>query len=151
MSEYEHVHYRLECLEALKAYPGGDVVVLDWNDDLEMIRRFYKKWGAGDDVDPPGPDETEIGLPVAVVNDGEILSFAGTFYFRKGEAEIGPVATVSEARGKGYAHRVVSEAARRALEKGLIVTLATEKGNLSMRAVAEDVGMTRIAAPGGDS
>ena len=147
MSEHDYVHYRLECPEALKAYPGEDIVVLDWNDDIEMIRRFYKKWGAGDDVDPPGPDETEIGRPVAVVHDGEIFSFAGTFYFQKGEAEIGPVATVSEARGKGYAHRVVSEAARRALEKGLVVTLATQRSNLAMRAVAEDVGMTRITAP----
>ena len=151
MADIRYVYYRLDTPEDLRPYSDLDVVCLDWNADLEMIRRFYRKWGAGDDVDPPGPEETEIGRPVALVREGEILSFAGTFYFRKGEAEIGPVATVSEARGKGYAHRVVSEAARRALEKGLIVTLATEKGNLAMRAVAEDVGMTRIAAPGGDS
>ena len=55
------------------------------------------------------------------------------------------MATVSEARGKGYAHRVVSEAASRALEKGLIVTLATERDNLAMRAVAEAVGMRPVA------
>jgi predicted GNAT family acetyltransferase len=97
-------------------------------------------------VDPPGPEEKEIGLPVALVRDGEILSFAGTFYFQEGEAEIGPVATVPEAHGRGYAHSVLAEAARRALERGLAVTLGTTRENMAMRTVAEAVGM-RLVAP----
>ena len=150
MINYDHVFYRLDTLADLKANPSGEIVILDWNRDLEMIRRFYKKWGAGDDVDPPGPEETEIGQPVALVRDGEILSFAGTFYFREGEAEIGPVATVPEAQGRGYAHSVLAEAARRALEGGLAVTLGTARGNMAMRAVAEAVGMRQVNPVGKD-
>ena len=77
---------------------------------------------------------------------GEILSFAGTFYFRDGEAEIGPVATVPEARGKGYAHSVLAAAIECALGQGLAATLTTGEDNLVMRAVAEAVGMRPVVS-----
>ena len=146
MADIRYAYYRLDSPEDLRPYPDDEVVCLDWNADLEMIRRFYKKWGAGDDVDPPGPDETEIGHPVALVRAGEILSFAGTFYFRDGEAEIGPVATVPEARGKGYAHSVLAAAIECALGQGLAATLTTGEDNLVMRAVAEAVGMRPVVS-----
>ena len=146
MADIRYVYYRLDTPEDLRPYSDLDVVCLDWNADLEMIRRFYRKWGAGDDVDPPGPEETEIGRPVALVREGEILSFAGTFYFRDGEAEIGPVATVPEARGKGYGRRVLAAAIKRALEQGLAATLTTGEDNLAMRAVAEAVGMRSVVS-----
>lgn len=147
MSGVQFIYYRLDSLQELRPFPAEDIVVLDWNADLEMIRRFYKKWGAGDDVDPPGPEETEIGQPVAMVRDGEIVSFVGCFFFREGEAELGPVATIPEERGKGYCHRVLSAAARRVLAGGLIATLTTGHDNLAMRAVADAIGMRRVEPP----
>ena len=147
MAGVQSVHYRLDSMEELRRFPDEDVVCLDWNADLEMIRRFYKKWGAGDDVDPPGPEEAEIGRPIAMVRSGEIVSFVGCFYFREGEAELGPVVTVPEARGKGYCHRVLSSAAKRVLADGLAATLTTGQDNPAMQAVAEAIGMRRVSPP----
>ena len=140
----EYVYYRLDSLGDLKRFPTDGIQPLDWARDLEMIKRFYRQWGDGDDdIQPPGEDEPEIGQPIALVEDGEILSFTSYWYFREGEAELGAIATLPGERGKGHCRRVISEAARRALERGLVVTLTTGEDNRPMQAAAEAIGMRR--------
>ena len=141
------VHYSLDSVNDLIHFPSGEVVRLDWVEDFELIRQFYRHWG-GEDIDAPGEKETEIGQPLALVRDGEILSFMSYFHFREGEEEIGAVATLPEWRNQGLCRRVISEAARQTLERGKTATLTTREDNLAMQAAAEAIGMRRADVPG---
>ena len=125
------VYYRLGSLKDLKRYSSGFIRNLDWYADLPLIRRFYARFSS----DPVNPDEfgPHVGKPLAVVLDGEIVSFAIPLSFHEGETEIGGVATVPDHRNKGYCKALISEMAFRILNEGKTATLTTEKTNLSMQ------------------
>ena len=138
------VYYRIESLEDLKRGPSFAAVSLDWQADLEAIRSFYA--GFGRSFNPDEPDSF-VGNPLAVVPDGDIVSFEIPLSFREGETEIGGVATVPQQRNKGFCKAVISEMAFRILNSGKAAMLTTEKGNLPMRKAAEAIGMKQIAPP----
>ena len=133
------VYYRIDSLEDLKRDSSREVCGLDWHGDLEVIRRFYARFT---DV-PFSHDDSDrtIGNPMAILTDGEIVSFAVPFFFHEGETEIGGVATVPERRNEGLCKALISEMAFRILEQGKTATLTTEKDNFPMRAAAEAIGM----------
>ena len=139
------VYYRIESLNDLKHNPSCSVRDLDWYADLTLIRRFYARFNSN----PVNPDEFDsyVGNPLAVIVNGEIVSFAIPLSFRDGETEIGGVATVPDQRNKGYCKELISELAFKALEKGKAATLTTEKSNLSMRRAAEAIGMITSEEP----
>ncbi len=143
MAERKHARYRLDSLDELTFFPSDEVIGLDWEQDLPAIRAFYRHW-TKDEINPPGEDKQEIGDPVALVRDGEILSFALPFSFRPGETEIGAVATIPRCQNQGLCRRVISALARQILSKGLAATLTTGAENSAMQAAAESIGMKRI-------
>jgi len=135
------VYYRIDSIGSLKRFTTGSVSGLDWHADLAVIRRFYARFGS-----QINPDELDpyVGNPLAVIRDGEIISFAIPLSFREGETEIGGVATVPEEQNKGYCKALISEMAFRILENGKAATLTTEKANLPMQKAAGAIGMTRL-------
>jgi hypothetical protein len=140
------VYYRLDSIGELKRGAARDVRGLDWHRDLDLIRRFYARF-TNEVIDPDGFDGT-IGSPMAILEGGEIISYALPLYFREGETEIGGVATVPEQRNKGFCKALIAEMARRILEGGKAVTLTTEQGNLPMRAAAAAIGMREVSGGG---
>ncbi|MBQ4089663.1 MAG: GNAT family N-acetyltransferase [Clostridia bacterium] len=139
MNNLDCVYFRLSSLDELRTRQGADVLELNWNKDIEMIRRFYKNF-TKDVIDPPEEGDN-CGEPLAIVENGEILSFAIPFSFKDGETEIGAVATLPERRGRGLCQIVISEMARRILESGYAATLTTGVENHAMQAAARAIGM----------
>lgn len=137
------VYYRADALEDLKRVPLHPVTRLDWREDLAMIRRLYARFGK--DVDPDR-FEQYVGSPLAIVQDGEIVSFAIPLSFRDGETEIGGAATVPDRRNRGYCKALLSGMACMILKEGKAAALTTEQSNLPMRKAAEAVGMKRVPA-----
>ena len=137
-----YVYYRIDASADLKRDAAAAVCALDWHRDIEMIRAFYARFTDAR-IDPVamGP---EIGDPLAVVEDGRVVSFAAPFSFRAGETEIGAAATLPEMRGRGFCKAVIAEMAFRILERGEAATLTTHRDNLPMRAAAEAIGMRPV-------
>ena len=92
------VYYRIESLDDLKRFLSSSVSSLDWRADLSLIQRFYDRFGK-----QINPDEFEqyVGNPLAIIIDGDIVSFAIPLSFREGETEIGGVATAPDKQNKG--------------------------------------------------
>lgn len=136
------VYYRIELLNDLKCNATHSVSDLDWHTDLSLIQRFYVRFGNNQ----INPDEFEqyVGNPLAIIMDGDIVSFAIPLSFRDGETEIGGVATVPDQQNKGYCKALISEMAFRILNEGKTATLTTEKTNLAMQKAAEAIGMKRF-------
>ena len=136
------VYYRIESLNDLKRFLSSSVSNLDWRADLPLIQRFYARFGNHQ----INPDELEpyVGNPLAVIIDGDIVSFAIPLSFREDETEIGGVATAPEQQNKGYCKALISEMAFMILDKGKAVTLTTEKINLPMQKAAEAIGMKQL-------
>ena len=136
------VYYRIDSLSDLKRFPSCSVSSLDWHADLAMIQRFYARFNHA-----VNPDEFDrhVGSPLAIIQSGDIVSFAIPLSFREGETEIGGVATVPDMRNKGYCKVLISEMAFRILEQGKAATLTTEKDNLPMRRAAEWIGMKLLS------
>ena len=137
------VYYRMESLNDLKCGSRpASVSNLDWHADLVLIRRFYARFG-----NPINPDELDpyVGNPLAIIHDGDIVSFAIPLSFHEGETEIGGVATVPEHRNKGYCKALISEMAFRILNEGKTATLTTENTNFPMRKAATAIGMTEAS------
>ena len=139
------VYYRIESLNNLKRSSHCSVRELDWYADLALIRSFYARFSSN----PINLDEFDpyVENPLAIIVDGEIVSFAIPLSFRDGETEIGGVATVPDQRNKGYCKELISGMASRILEKGKIATLTTKKTNLPMRKAAEAIGMIASEEP----
>lgn len=135
------VYYRIESLDDLKRFLSSSVSSLDWRADLSLIQRFYDRFGS-----QINPDEFEqyVGNPLAIIIDGDIVSFAIPLSFREGETEIGGVATAPDKQNKGYCKALISEMAFRILDKGKAATLTTEKTNLPMQKAAEAIGMKQL-------
>ena len=135
------VYYRMDSLSELRDVPALPVSALNWRKDLDLIRRFYARFGHTVDPDGFGP---YVGSPLALLRDGGIVCFAIPLSFREGETEIGGVATVPEMRNKGFCKALLYEAAFRILREGKAATLTTEKDNLPMQRAAEAIGMKRL-------
>ena len=137
------VYYRLDFASELKRGPSGAASSLDWRADLPVIRRFYARFN-----NEINPDEMDpyVGNPLAIIQGGEIVSFAIPLSFHEGETEIGGVATVPERRNRGYCRELISELAFRILNEGKAATLTTEATNLPMRKAAEAIGMKCLSA-----
>ena len=138
-----YVYYRIGSLAELRRGRSCSVVRLDWRADLAMIQSFYARFGRTVRPDEFGP---YVGAPLAVVQDGGIVSFAIPLSFREGETEIGGVATVPGRRNEGYCRALLSEMASGILKEGKAATLTTEKDNLPMRKAAEGIGMRQVPA-----
>ena len=136
------VYYRIESLNDLKRFLSSSVSNLDWRADLPLIQSFYARFGNHQ----INPDELEpyVGNPLAVIIDGDIVSFAIPLSFREGETEIGGVATAPEQQNKGFCKALISEMAFMILDKGKVATLTTEKTNLPMQKAAEAIGMKQL-------
>jgi hypothetical protein len=137
-----YVYYRLDSMKELKHDDACDVCELDWHKDLAVIQRFYARF-TDTPLDPDELDQT-VGNPLAIMDGGDIVSFAIPLSFREGETEIGGVATVPDQRSKGYCKALISELAFRILNEGKAATLTTEKINLPMRAAALAIGMREM-------
>ena len=135
------VYYRIDSLSDLKRIPSYTVSSLDWHADLATIQRFYARFNHAVD---PDTFEGYVGNPLAIIQNGDIVSFAIPLSFREGETEIGGVATVPDMKNKGYCKTLLSEMAFRILEQGKAATLTTEKDNNPMRRAAEAIGMTQL-------
>ena len=153
------VYYRLDSVKELKRESSCAVRDLDWHQDLEAIQRFYARFTEMP-VTPPDESDQTIGVPLAIMDENEIVSFAIPFSFHEGETEIGGVATIPEQRGKGFCKALISEMAFRILSGGKAATLTTEQTNRPMRAAAGAIGMRdltknntdyRVNSPPGDS
>ncbi len=133
------VYYRIESLNDLKRNATHSVSDLDWHKDLSLIQKFYVRFGNNQ----INPDEFEqyVGNPLAIIMDGDIVSFAIPLSFRDGETEIGGVATVPDQQNKGYCNSLLSEIAFRILKSEKAATLTTEKDNFPMQKAAESIGM----------
>lgn len=136
------VYYRIDSLTDLKRFPSCPVSSLDWQADLPMIQRFYARFNRA--VHPEEFDR-HVGNPLAIIRNGDIVSFAIPLSFREGETEIGGVATVPEWQNKGCCKALISEMAFRILKQGKAATLTTEKDNLPMRRAAEMIGMKPLS------
>ena len=138
---HPYVHYRIDALKDLKRYCSYAVSDLDWYADLAAIRRFYARFGRS-----VNPDEFDpyVGNPLAIIRDGEIVSFAISLSFREGETEIGGVATIPDHQGRGFCRSLISEMAFRILKEGKSATLTTERSNLPMQKAAESIGMKQF-------
>lgn len=141
--ENPFVYYRIESIADLKRNPACTVSELDWYADLALIRKFYARFNQK----PVNPDEFDkyVGKPLAIIQNGDIVSFAIPLSFRNDETEIGGVATVPEQRNKGYCHELIAELAFRILKDGKAATLTTEQNNLPMQKAAEAIGMKRLS------
>ena len=139
----EYVFFLLDSVTELIPFPDDHIRELDWYADLPMIQRFYRHFGCLD-IQPPDETEPEIGNPIALVQNGEILSFAIPMYFKKGAVEIGAVATVPNEQGKGFCRCVISEIACRILASGKQATLTTRTENYAMQAAAKAIGMRQL-------
>lgn len=137
------VYYRMRPGAVTKRNPRFPVSGLDWRRDLAAIRRFYARF-TDTPIDPDTLDPT-VGNPLAILLEGEVVSFAIPLSLREGEIEIGGVATVPECRNRGYCQVLIAEMARRILEQGLTAVLTTHRDNLPMRAAAEAAGMERFS------
>lgn len=137
-----YVYYRLDSMKELKHDDACDVCELDWHKDLAVIQRFYARF-TDTPLDPDELDQT-VGNPLAIMDGGDIVSFAIPLSFREGETEIGGVATVPDQKSKGYCKALISELAFRILNEGKAATLTTEKINLPMRAAALAIGMREM-------
>ncbi len=135
------VYYRIESLNNLKRDLSFPVSGLDWHADLTAIRRFYARFNHPIDPDKFGK---EVGNPMAIVRDGDIVCFAIPLSFRQGETEIGGVATIPDQRNKGCCKVLIAEMAFRILDQGKVATLTTEKSNLPMQKAAEAIGMKHL-------
>ena len=137
-----YVYYRMEPGALPPSDPRYPIRKLDWRRDLPVIRRFYARF-TDTPVDPDalGP---AVGDPMAILSDGEIVSFAIPLSFREGETEIGGVATVPEWRNRGCCKALIAAMARGILSGGLAATLTTHRDNLPMRAAAASVGMAEV-------
>ena len=135
------LYYRIDTLSDLKRSSSYSVSSLDWHADLAMILKFYSLFNKT--VNPSGFDRY-VGSPLAIIQDGGIVSFAIPLSFREGETEIGGVATDPGRQNKGYCKALISEMAFRILTKGKAATLTTEKDNIPMQRAAEAIGMTRM-------
>ena len=111
-----YVYYRLDSMKELKHDDACDVCELDWHKDLAAIQRFYARF-TDTPLDPDELDQT-VGNPLAIMDGGDIVSFAIPLSFREGETEIGGVATVPDQRSKGYCKALISELAFRILNEG---------------------------------
>jgi len=136
-----YVYYRIDAPTELKRERACVVSGLDWHADLAMIRRFYARFGCGVQPDEFGQ---HVGSPLAIVQDGEIVSLAIPLSFREGETEIGGVATVPDRRGEGWCEALIAELASRILAEGKAAALTTGQDNLPMRRAAERIGMKRV-------
>ena len=136
------VYYRIESLNDLKRNLSCSVSSPDWRADLQLIQKFYARFGNNQ----ISPDEFEqyVGNPLAIMIDGKIVSFAIPLSFREDETEIGGVATAPDRQNKGCCKSLISEMAFRILNEGKTTTLTTEKTNLPMQKAAEAIGMTRL-------
>ena len=137
------VYYRMEPGAVPGCDPRPAVRTLDWHGDLAAIRRFYARFTDAA-IDPDALDPA-AGNPMAIVEEGDIVSFAIPFSFREGEIEIGGVATVPARRGRGYCKALIAEMARGILGQGRTAVLTTHRDNLPMRAAAEAIGMVQCA------
>ena len=137
------VYYGMRPGAVTKRAPCFPVSDLDWRRDLPAIRRFYARF-TDTPIDPDALDPT-VGNPMAILSEGEIVSFAIPLSLREGETEIGGVATLPECRNKGYCKALIAEMACRILAQGRIAVLTTHRDNLPMRAAAEAVGMERFS------
>ncbi len=135
------LYYRIDLLSDLKRNSSYSVSDLDWRADLAMIQKFFCRFNK-----TINPDEFDwyIGSPLAIIEEGSIVSFAIPLSFREEETEIGGVATVPDRRNKGYCKALISEMAFRILKKGKAATLTTEKDNIHMQRAAEAIGMTQF-------
>ena len=133
------VYYRLDSLNELNHSPAHAVHALDWHKDLSVIQRFYARF-TNVLINPDEFDQT-VGKPLAIMDGGEIISFAIPLSFRDGETEIGGVATIPEQRNKGFCKTLISEMAFRILSNGKTAVLTTERTNAPMRAAAKAIGM----------
>ena len=133
-----YVYYRIDSLADLKHDPGCSVSDLDWHTDLSAIQRFYAWFHH-----PVNPDEfgPEVGNPLAVMRDSDIVCFAIPLSFRDDETEIGGVATLPGQRNRGFCKALIAEMALRILKQGKAATLTTEIENLPMQKAAEAIGM----------
>ena len=88
------VYYRLDSVRELNRYFSCAVRTLDWHKDLAAIQRFYALFTEK----PISPDEFDqtVGAPSAIMDQGDIVSFAIPLSFHEGETEIGGVATVPD-------------------------------------------------------
>ena len=136
------VCYRIDSLSDLKRFPSCSVSSLDWHADLAMIQRFYARFNHA-----VNPDEFDrhVGSPLAIIQNGDIVSFAIPLSFREGETEMGGVATVPDMQNKGCCKALISEMSFRILKQGKAATLTTEKDNLPMRRAAEWIGMKLLS------
>ncbi len=139
--ENPFVYYRIDSLTDLKRDSSYSVIKLDWRSDLAMIQKLYARFNKT--VNPDAFDQY-VGNPLAILQDGVIVSFAIPLSFRESEIEMGGVATIPDQQNKGCCKSLLSEMAFRILKNGKAAMLTTEKSNVPMQKAAESIGMKRV-------
>lgn len=137
--ERRDVYYKLSNIKNLKIIKDENVHSIDWNNNFELINKYYKERFGIEDLQKDDPDDFEMIDVVAYIQNDEILSLAIIYNIKPMELEIGAVSTAPEYRGKGYCTACVSYAAKKILERGMIASITTMSDNIAMRKVAENL------------
>ena len=131
------VYYKLTNMKDLNMVNDENVYSIDWDNNFELINKYYKDKFGIDDLQKDDPDDFEMVDVVAYIRNDEILSFAVIYNINPMELEIGAVSTAPAQRGKGYCTACTSYAAKKILEQGMIASITTMSDNIAMRKVAE--------------
>ena len=137
--ERRNVYYKLADIKNLKMVNDENVHSIDWNNNFELINKYFKDRFGIDDLQKDDPDDFEMVDVIAYIRNDEILSFAIIYNINPMELEIGAVSTAPEYRGKGYCTACTSYAAKKILERGMIASITTMSDNIAMRKVAENL------------
>lgn len=132
---------KLDTREQLTIYSPDDIRWLDTASDFPKIESYYAK-ALGATIRKADFDEARWKV-CALLQNGEILCFAGVLFMTDKNWEIGAVSTHPHHRGQGFAKRVCAFAARYILENGRQATCNTAADNFAMQAVMRAIGMQK--------
>ena len=130
---------KLDKLEQLILFPTDKIRWLDISNDFPLIKKYYKLFS---DTDINEADfSSDQWKTCALIENGEIVAYAGALYMTDKNWELGAVSTHPKHRCKGYAAMVCSFVAKYILENGKQVTCNTEIDNYPMIRVMQKIGM----------
>ena len=70
------VYYKLANMKDLNMVNDENVYSIDWDNNFELINKYYKDKFGIDDLQKDDPDDFEMVDVVAYIRNDEILSFA---------------------------------------------------------------------------
>lgn len=132
---------KLDKMNQLIEFNSSKVNWIDVDKDFELIREYYKLFNAKE-IDKEEFNDGQWKF-CAIIDEGNIISFAGALYMTNENWEIGAVSTHPQHRNKGYAKIVCSFVAKYILENDKIATCNTYINNHAMIKVMHLICMVK--------